>query len=204
MSEPKVPASESPGPPREPSFRVSLVVAADRTGLIGTATGLPWHLPDDLKRFRATTMGKPVVMGRKTRDSIARALPGRFNIVLTHNPDYRASGTCVVKTPVAALAYAAGELKRTGGNEVMVIGGAEIYRVFFPRANRVYLTLVDGEFAGTVRFPVELFARYPFVIAAETFHPADEKNAHACRVLVLDRTDRGPAWAWESIQTGNA
>ncbi|WP_161967184.1 dihydrofolate reductase [Fimbriiglobus ruber] len=177
-------------------------MASDRTGLIGTDTGLPWHLPGDLRRFRAVTMGKPIVMGRKTRDSIGRALPGRFNIVLTHNPDYRADDTCVVNTPAAAITQAVEELKRTGGNEVMVIGGAEIYRVFFPRADRVYLTLVDGEFAGTTRFPTEKFAHYPFTATSETVFPADEKNAHACRILILDRTESGPAWTWESIQNG--
>lgn len=113
---------------------------------IGLAGRLPWHLPADLKRFRAITLGAPIIMGRRTHESIGRPLPGRKNIVLTHAPDYRAEGCTVVHSVEEALREAAGE-------EAMVIGGASVYRDFLPRADRIHLTLIHGDFPADTFFP---------------------------------------------------
>src|SRR5215510_4251889 len=102
---------------------VAIIAAIDRQGLIGDDTGLPWHLPRDLRRFRAYTWGKPIIMGRKTFELIGRPLPGRCNIVLTRNPAYRAPGCQVARTFQEALSLAADHLASTGAGEAMIIGG---------------------------------------------------------------------------------
>jgi len=126
---------------------ISLVVAASRNNVIGVAGGLPWHLSDDLKRFKSLTMGKPIIMGRKTFESIGRALPGRQNIVITTQDGYGAAGCDVVGSIDAAVAAAGDEA------ELMVIGGGEIYKLFLPLADRVYLTRVNVEVEGDTLFP---------------------------------------------------
>ena len=127
---------------------ISLIVAASTNGVIGRGGALPWHLSDDLRRFKAITMGKPIVMGRKTYESIGRPLPGRQNIVITTQPDFAAAGCDVVGSPDDAK-LAAGDAE-----EVLVIGGGEIYRLFLPHADRVYLTRVEVELEGDAHFPV--------------------------------------------------
>src|SRR5437667_2376114 len=104
---------------------VSLIAAMDCRGLIGDETGLPWHLPKDLRRFRALTMGKPIIMGRKTFELIGKPLPGRFNIVLTKKPEYSPPGCRVARTFQEALSVAEDYLASTGGDEVMIIGGGK-------------------------------------------------------------------------------
>lgn len=162
---------------------ISLVVAASRNHVIGVAGGLPWHLSDDLRRFKSLTMGKPVVMGRKTFESIGRALPGRQNIVITTQPDFTAEGCDVVSSPEAAVAAA------PAGSEIMVIGGGEIYRLFLPLADRVYLTRVDAVVTGDTYFP-ELPAADWQETARESFS-ADERNDHDFAVITCER--RTPA-----------
>jgi dihydrofolate reductase len=125
---------------------ISLVVAMGENRVIGVEGALPWHLSTDLKRFRRITWGKPLIMGRKTHESIGRPLPGRKNIVLTGDPNYRAEGCTVVHSPEEALREAEGE-------EAMVIGGSAVYREFLPKADRLYLTLIHREFAGDTFFP---------------------------------------------------
>jgi len=127
--------------------RITLVAAVARNGVIGRAGRLPWRLPADLRRFRAVTWGHPIVMGRRTWESIGRPLAGRRNIVVTRRPDYRAPGAEVVGSPEAALAAAA------DAGEVMVIGGGELYAAFLPLAGRILLTEVDAEPEGDARFP---------------------------------------------------
>jgi dihydrofolate reductase len=119
----------------------------DRNRLIGNADGLPWRLPGDLKWFKSVTMDKPVIMGRKTHESIGRPLPGRRNIVITRDPVYTAAG-CECVTDIDAALERAGEAP-----EAMVIGGAQIYRAVLPRAGRMYLTLIDAAFEGDTWFP---------------------------------------------------
>lgn len=141
---------------------VSIIVAAASNNVIGQNGKLPWHLPEDLKRFRAITMGKPIVMGRLTHESIGKALPGRRNIVLSRQPGYRAAGCEVVETPTAALNTSADE------NEVMIIGGGRIYQQLLPLTNRIYLTRVDAHPEGDAFFP-KLDAREWQVTEREVF-----------------------------------
>jgi dihydrofolate reductase len=126
---------------------VSLVAALARNRVIGASNRLPWHLPEDLQRFKRLTMGAPVIMGRKTHESIGRALPGRRNIVVTRRPRASWDGCEVAGSLDAALA-AAGDAP-----EVFLIGGAELYRLALPRADRLYLTLIDAEYPGDTLFP---------------------------------------------------
>jgi dihydrofolate reductase len=129
--------------------RISLVVAVSRNGVIGRDGGLPWHISTDLKRFKAITMGKPLIMGRKTWESLPKKpLPGRRNIVITRQKNYVAEGA-IVATDMASALIAAGEVE-----EICVIGGGEIFSRFLDKADRIYLTEVDLEVAGDTRFPL--------------------------------------------------
>jgi dihydrofolate reductase len=123
--------------------KLVFVVAAARNGAIGKAGALPWRLPSDLKRFRETTWGRPMVMGRKTYRSIGKPLPGRETIVVTRDPSFAAEGVHVAATIEAALEIGAARAKAMGVDEIMVVGGAEIYAALLPQANRVVLTEVD-------------------------------------------------------------
>ena len=148
---------------------VTLIVAAADNGVIGRDNQLPWHLPDDLKRFKQLTMGKPIVMGRKTFESIGKPLPGRLNIVVTRDANYRRDGVSVVHDVPGALA-AAGDAA-----EVMIIGGADLFRLFLPRAGRVHLTRVHADVVGDVRW-VDLDKREWRLVGSEP-HAADERHA---------------------------
>ena len=129
---------------------ISLVVAVSRNGIIGRDGGLPWHISSDLKRFKAITMGKPVIMGRKTWDGLPRKpLPGRTNIVITRAANFASEGAVVVANADAALAVAGQEK----ADEICIIGGGEIYRLFLPMAGRIYLTEVQMDVVGDTRFP---------------------------------------------------
>jgi dihydrofolate reductase len=123
---------------------LSLIAAVAANGVIGADNGLPWRIPADLRFFKASTLGKTVVMGRRTFQSIGRALPGRRNVVLTRDPGFTAEGVEIVHDLDAALA---------GDGEVMLIGGAELYAQALPRADRLYLTEIDRPFEGDARFP---------------------------------------------------
>ncbi|MGQ0742703.1 MAG: dihydrofolate reductase [Alphaproteobacteria bacterium] len=130
---------------------ISLIVAVSRNGVIGNKGKLPWHIPADLKHFKAVTMGKPVIMGRKTWDSLGHnPLRGRTNIVVTRDRDCRAEGVTIVHSFDEALAKA-----RAGNpDEIMVIGGEAIFAAALPLAHRVYLTAIEGEFEGDARMPL--------------------------------------------------
>jgi dihydrofolate reductase len=129
------------------------VAAVADNGVIGRNNALPWHLPADLRHFKRITLGKPVLMGRKTWESIGRPLPGRTNIVISRTPGYQADDARVVDDLDAAVALAEGIALIDGVDELMVIGGAEIYREALPRAQRLYLTEVHGEVTGDAFFP---------------------------------------------------
>ena len=150
---------------------VSLIVAVADNGVIGRDNALPWHLPDDLKHFKRLTLGKPVVMGRKTFESIGKPLPGRLNVVVTRDTNYHREGVTVVDSIDAALA-AAGTAE-----EVMIIGGADLFRLFLPRAQRVHLTRVHGNVEGDVRWPP--LDETQWRRSAAEGHPADLRHAHA-------------------------
>ncbi len=147
---------------------ISLIVAASTNNVIGRDGALPWRLSDDLRRFKRITIGKPVIMGRMTYESIGRPLPGRHCIVLSTRPDYTVSGCDVVASHEAAIDIAG------AADEIMVIGGANIYRQFLPLAERIYLTRVQAEIEGDVYFP-DLDADMWQETAHET-HAANESN----------------------------
>jgi dihydrofolate reductase len=158
---------------------ISLVVAMDRNRLIGRNQQLPWHLPADLRHFKEITMGKPILMGRKTWESIGRPLPGRTNVVVTASADFQAPG-CIVTHSIEEALAAVGEDK-----EVMVIGGAHLYRQLLPRADRIYLTLVDHAFAGDTWFP-ELDER-DWKECCRHDHDRDQKNPYRYSFVQLQR-----------------
>src|SRR2546430_2003640 len=133
---------------------VSIIAAMDRRGLIGDATGLPWRLPRDLRRFREYTWGKPIIMGRRTFELIGKPLPGRFNVVLSRDPDYSAPNCRVARALQEALSAAEEYLSQTGGDEAVIIGGGKVYAEAIHRWDRLYLTIVEGEFTGNAYFPV--------------------------------------------------
>ncbi len=125
---------------------ITLIVARARNGVIGKDGGLPWHIPVDLKRFKALTMGAPMIMGRRTFESLPRLLPGRRHIVITRDPQWRADG--------AEVAHSIDEARTVAsGDRVSVIGGAEIFALFEPIADRVELTEVHGDYEGDTRMP---------------------------------------------------
>lgn len=126
---------------------ISLIVAHDKNRVIGYENAMPWHLPGDLQYFKQVTMGKPVIMGRKTFESIGRPLPGRRNIIITRNEAYKAEGIEVVTSVEAALALV------EGTEEIMIIGGEQIFTQCLPIADRLYITLINHEFKGDTYFP---------------------------------------------------
>jgi len=137
---------------QSPKPRIALIVAAARNGVIGRDNQLPWRLPGELQYFKATTWGKPVIMGRKTHESIGRALPGRLNIVISRTADPRQEGEiCWVSSLESALKVAWEQCPRA--EEVMVMGGETIYRQALEHADRVYLTRIDTEVEGDAWFP---------------------------------------------------
>jgi dihydrofolate reductase len=161
---------------------VSIIVAADEQGGIGRDGGLPWHLPADLKRFKALTMGKPIVMGRRTWDSIGRPLPGRRSLVVSRQPGLVIDGAEVFDSLEGALAASA------GAPETCVIGGAEIYRKALPRAEVVHLTRVHATVQADTFFPPLDAADWEEVSRED--RPADERHAHPYSFLTLLRVSR--------------
>ncbi len=162
--------------------RIAFVVAVSRNGVIGRDGGLPWHIPSDLKRFKSITLGKPVIMGRKTWDSLPkRPLPGRPNIVVTRNAGFSAEGATVVANVDQALAAA----KQYNAEEICVIGGAEIFRLFFPQADRLYLTEVDLLCEGDTRFP-EIESKLWREVSREHVMPGPADSA-GFTLRILDR-----------------
>lgn len=162
----------------------ALVVAMAENRVIGRDGGLPWHIPGDLKLFKQTTMGKPIVMGRKTWESLGRPLPGRPNIVITRDAGYKAEGADVANGLDQALDLAASLAADLGTDEVMVIGGAEIYRLALPKADRLYLTEVALAPDGDAHFPE--FDQNEWVELARTAFPA-EGDSPAYTLVVYDR-----------------
>jgi dihydrofolate reductase len=162
---------------------VSAIAAIARNGVIGHEGKLPWHLSDDLKRFRAITWGKPIIMGRRTFESLGRALPGRTNIVLTRTPEYRAAGCTVVYSPAEALSVAASG----GATEAFVIGGSEVFRQFLPSCDKVYLTIVEADFEGDTFFPVTLLDPRDWEVIREECSSAGARNPFAMRYRILTR-----------------
>lgn len=161
---------------------VSLIVALDENGLIGRGNQLPWRLPADLKHFKRITMGHPVIMGRKTYESIGKPLPGRRNIVLTRQRDFHPDGVEVAGSvdEVAALLQPA--------DEAMVIGGAEVYQAFWPLVTKAYVTVVHHVFAGDTWFPEWPLAGWR--LTASELREADEANPYRLRFMEFEKVEK--------------
>lgn len=158
---------------------ISLIAAMGEGRVIGIDNRLPWRLPADLKRFRQLTLGKPVLMGRKTFESIGKPLAGRHNIVVTQDRAFQAEGVAVAHSIDEAIA-AAGDVP-----ELMVIGGAALYSQLMPRADRLYLTEIHQRFEGDAFFPA--YSPDEWREIERTGHAADEAHAYAYSFIVLDR-----------------
>ena len=137
--------------------RVSIIVAMDKNRLIGGENKLLWNIPGELKRFKEITTGHPIIMGRKTHQSIGRVLPNRTNIIITRDPDYKVEGAIVVNSLEQAIKAAenviATEAKQSEPPAIFVIGGGQIYQQALPLADRLYVAVVDGEYEGDTYFP---------------------------------------------------
>lgn len=173
-------------------MQVAIYVAIAENGVIGREGGLPWRLSSDLKRFKADTMGKPIVMGRKTWESFPkRPLPGRLNIVITRDPSYRAGGAEVVHSlrDALTLAKASGRCPPGATDEVCIVGGGAIYAQALPLADRLHVTHVKASIDGDTRFP-PIDPEAWRVVSAEDV-PAGEKDSHATRYVVYERRKAG-------------
>lgn len=158
---------------------INLIVAMAKNRVIGIDNKMPWHLPADFTWFKKNTLGHPVIMGRKTFESIGKPLPGRRNIVVSRNPDWRFDGCDVFNSLRAALATC------NPHEQIFVIGGASLYNEALPMANRLYITEVDVAPEGDTHFPALVPAHWHG--QSREHHAADEKNAHAMDFVVLSR-----------------
>jgi dihydrofolate reductase len=161
---------------------ISLVVAQAANGVIGRNNALPWHLPADLQRFKSLTMGKPMLMGRRTFESIGRALPGRVNLVLTRDPSWSAPGAIAVRSLEEALTHVG------GAAELVVIGGAELFRLVLPLTSRIYLTDVHADIPGDTVFPA--LAPDEWHELERSVQALDARHEHAMTFRTLVRRDR--------------
>jgi dihydrofolate reductase len=165
-------------------MKVAFVVAYARGRVIGKDNALPWDMPADRRHMRRLTMGKPLIMGRRTYESIGRPLEGRTSIVLTRDPAFHVEGVLVARTPDEALALAGA----TGAEEAIVFGGSDVFAQFLPRADRLYVTEIDADIPGDRIFP-EIDPRDWREVERAEF-PADERNPHPYRFVTLDRRER--------------
>jgi dihydrofolate reductase len=171
---------ESNGRAAARAAALELVVAVAENDVLGRRNGLPWHMPADLRHFKSLTLGKPVLMGRKTYESIGKALPGRMNIVLSRSAGF-SPGDCVVVNSLDDARIAAG-----AQSALMVIGGAELYRQCLPLADRIHLTLIHTRIDdGDTTFDGWRGAQWN--ASSNERHEADEKNAHAYSFITLER-----------------
>ncbi len=167
---------------------VALIAARSENDVIGHDGKIPWHLPADLKRFKALTTGHVIIMGRKTFESIGRPLPDRLTVVISRDTSYTSPGVTVVNSPEAALAYAEQGLLTLGrrdGGEIFVVGGAEIYRLALPFAERMYLTRVHAVVRGSTLFPE--FSMEEWTMTESERHSADAKNEYDYTFEVWER-----------------
>jgi dihydrofolate reductase len=158
--------------------RLAIVAALSRNGVIGRDNRLPWHLPDDLRHFKRLTLGRPIVMGRRTFESLPGLLPDRTHVVVTRDRAFAAPGARVVHSFEEAIAAA-------GGDEVLVVGGAELYAQALPHAQRLYLTLVEAEMSGDAHFPPIDWGEWREVAREE--HGSDAKHAFPFAFVTLER-----------------
>ncbi len=166
-------------------IRITIVVAVSENGVIGNDGEMPWKLSTDLKRFKALTLGKPLIMGRKTFESIGRPLPGRPHVIVSRNPDFHPDGVHVAKSFESAVDRAAAIAAETGADEICVVGGGEIYHQALPLADTLHVTHVEAELAGDTRFP-SVDPRV-FEKIEESQVPAGEKDTYATRYAIYRR-----------------
>jgi dihydrofolate reductase len=170
-------------------IRISLIAAAAENGVIGAGGVLPWRLSSDMKRFKRLTMGKPVIMGRKTYESIGKPLEGRVNIVVSRRPGFKPPGVVVAQTVEAALILAAEKAGASGDEEAMVIGGGEVYAAALSLADRLYITHVEGRPDGDTKFP-PIEAAIWRATSPERL-PASDKDSAATTFVVYERLAGG-------------
>jgi dihydrofolate reductase len=159
---------------------ISMIAAMAHGRVIGADNDMPWHLPADLKHFKSVTMGKPVIMGRRTYESIGKALPGRPNIVISTQSDYILNDALVVNTIDAAMAAA------EQYDEVMIIGGGSVYEALLPKADRLYLTFIDLNVEGDTHFP-DYQAAASWNESEKEHHTKDERNPYDYTFVTLER-----------------
>ncbi|RCL00303.1 MAG: dihydrofolate reductase [Candidatus Tokpelaia sp. JSC085] len=167
------------------SLSISLIVAVAENGVIGRDNTIPWRLEKDMKRFKQLTSVKPVIMGRKTWDSLGKPLPERFNIVVTRKRNFKATGALVVHSLAAALLVAESEAEKRHMNEIFVIGGSKMFKKALPYVDKMYITEVLASVKGDVCFPG--FRSSDWLMVAETMISADEKNDHLTRYVIYER-----------------
>lgn len=170
---------------KHPDIKIALIVAMASNRVIGRDNQLPWHLPNDLKYFKATTLGKPVVMGRKTYESIGRPLPGRTNIVVTTNRAFRPEGVEVVHSVDEGLDLAQRVAKADGVEELMVIGGAQLYEAVMPQVDRLYVTQVHAIVEGDALFPELEFSQWQELSCER--HKAGDNNPYDYSFIAYQR-----------------
>ena len=166
-------------------IEVVIIVARAKNGVIGREGDMPWRLSTDLKRFKALTMGKPLVMGRKTLESFPKLLPGRPHIAVTRNADYRMEGVTVVGSLQAGIAEGVRQAKELGVDALYVVGGGDIYRQALPLADRLHITHIDAEPDGDTTFPA--ISADEWVVDDEVAVPAGERDDHATVYTVYRR-----------------
>ena len=166
-------------------MKLSLICALAQNGIIGRRNNLPWHLSEDLKYFKRTTMGKCIIMGRKTFESIGKALPGRTNIIVTRNRDYEVENARIVDSLADAIDLAENIAVIDGSDEAFVIGGAELYKIALPLVDRMHLTLVHAEVEGDTWFPE--FTAEDWEETSRLDFEASDTNPYAYSICVFDR-----------------
>ena len=169
-------------------MEIALIWAMARNRVIGRDNGLPWRLRDDMRHFMNTTMGRPVIMGRRTFESMNRPLPGRANIVLTSRPDYSPEGTLVAADFDAGLAIAEEQCARDDKQTAFVIGGARVYEAALPVADRLYVTWIDAEVEGDTWFPEVDWSVWEEISSRR--HRADASHDHPFRIATYIRKER--------------
>jgi dihydrofolate reductase len=167
-------------------MKISMIAAMTHQRVIGKDQKMPWHLPADLAFFKKTTLGHPILMGRKTYDSIGRPLPKRLNIIVTRNQDLQIAG-CEVATTLHQAINIAKE-KAAQSNEIFITGGSHLYNSFLPQADRLYLTLIDVDVKGDTYFPD--YTKYQWHQIKRIDHPADKENIYPYSFIILDRVNK--------------
>ncbi|WP_019221507.1 dihydrofolate reductase [Bartonella senegalensis] len=167
------------------TFPICLIAAVAENGVIGREGAMPWHLSTDLQRFKALTFGKPVIMGRKTWDSLGHPLPGRTNIVITRNCEFTAQGAVIAHSLSQACSLAKKAASQNGANAIFIIGGGEIFQQGFDIADKIFLTEVLNSIEGDSFFPV--FDKEKWTIVQTQYIPEGDKDSHPTRFVVYER-----------------